>query len=154
MARTTTQTKLADVRLAGPATGTVSADPTPSASTARAFVRAVVEQNRAALDALLTEDVWLRCLLVRTFVEQHERESAATTIHGWFGNAAEVVVEDTFHRTIEGREHVGWRVRVRPEWNPAVWHLIEQVGYVRVADGRIGRIDLVCTGFHPLTPHA
>jgi hypothetical protein len=29
--------------------------------------------------------------------------------------------------------------------------VIEQTGFCRVKDGRISRIDLVCTGFHPLT---
>ncbi len=121
-----------------------------AAALARAFVRCVVDGD-PALGDLLAEDVWLRCLLPRELVEHHDRAGTLATISGWFGQASQVDVEETFHRTVEGREHVGWRLRLLPDWQPDTWHRIEQVGYVRVTDGRVRRIDLVCTGFHPLT---
>jgi flavin-dependent dehydrogenase len=41
------------------------------------------------------------------------------------------------------------RPPARPTWAPDVWHVIEQSGYARIADGRVRRLDLVCTGFVP-----
>jgi hypothetical protein len=120
------------------------------ASVARAFVEAVVRGDRLALTDLLTPDVWLRSLLPRRTVEEHGRDAALATIHGWFGDAHEVRVLATYHHEAGGREHVGWRLLLRPDWEPDVWHLIEQLGYVRVSDDRIRRVDLVCTGFQPV----
>jgi hypothetical protein len=45
---------------------------------------------------------------------------------------------------------VRYRVAERPAWVPEQWHVIAQTGYLRVRDGRISRLDLVCTGYHPV----
>jgi hypothetical protein len=129
---------------------TASNPPATAETVAHAFIKAVVGADRHALTALLTEDVWFRSLLPRGAAEHHERDHVLGAIHGWFGTPHEVRVLATYHHGAGGREHVGWRVLVRPEWQPEVWHLIEQVGYVRVAEGRVRRIDLICTGFQPL----
>jgi hypothetical protein len=131
-------------------TSTAPGATSPPGATARAFVEAVVARDLDALEGLLAFDVWLRSLLPRATVEQQGRDETLATIHGWFGSAHEVRVLATYHHGAGGREHVGWRLLLRPDWEPAVWHLIEQGGYVRVADGRVRRIDLICTGFQPL----
>jgi hypothetical protein len=128
---------------------TIEVPTTTAAAAAQAFVRAVVEYDPDTLADLLTDDVWLRALLPRGAVEHHDRAGALASLHGWFGRAVELRDETAYHRSSGGRELVGWRVRLRPDWAPDVWHLIEQIGYVRVADGRIRRVDLVCTGFQP-----
>ena len=38
---------------------------------------------------------------------------------------------------------------VRPDWEPDVWHVVEQSAYCRVADDHVTRLDLLCTGFFP-----
>jgi hypothetical protein len=121
----------------------------PAATTARAFIQAVVHADLHALEGLLTEDVWFRSLLPRGAIEHRHRGPVLAALHSWFGTPQEVRVLSTYHHDADLREHVGWRVLVRPEWQPDVWHLIEQIGYVRVAEGRIRRVDLVCTGFQP-----
>jgi hypothetical protein len=54
------------------------------------------------------------------------------------------------HQTMIGRDYLRYRFLVRPEFAPTQWHVVEQTGFVRVRDGRITRIDMVCTGFHPV----
>jgi hypothetical protein len=124
----------------------------PAAIAAEAFVEAVVARDRGGLEDLLTHDVWLRSLLPRKTVEEHGRDAVLEVVHGWFGSAHEVRVQATYHHGAGGREHVGWRLLLRPDWEPDVWHLIEQLGYVRVSEAGIRRIDLVCTGFQPIEP--
>jgi hypothetical protein len=124
----------------------------PAATTARAFVEAVVTRDHNALEDLLTGDVWLRSLLPRMAIEEHGRDAVLEVFHGWFGSAHEMRVQATYHHEAGGREHVGWQLLLRPDWEADVWHLIEQIGYVRVSDRRVRRVDLVCTGFQPIEP--
>jgi hypothetical protein len=128
-----------------PAGPVVDAD----APAARAFREAVLAADVAAMAGLLTPDVWFRVLLPRRVVEVHDREAAIAVILEWFAEPVVLVVEERLQRDAGSRQLVGWRVLIRPHWAPKVWHRIEQVGYVRVVDGRIRRVDLVCTGFQP-----
>ncbi len=116
---------------------------------AQAFLRAVVSRDERRLRGLLADDVWVRAMLVREVVEGHGVDVAVELFHGWFGAAAEIQVLLATTSPVATREVVTYRLRLRPAWAPEVWHLIEQTGYLRVRDGRIRRIDLVCTGFVP-----
>ena len=110
---------------------------------------AIVRCDRAALAAVLAPDVWFRALIVHDSVEQHTAAAAIETIVGWFANARalHVVRADTY--PIASREHISYRLLLRPDWAPDTWHLIEQSGYIRVHRERVRRIDLGCTGFVP-----
>jgi hypothetical protein len=123
--------------------------PAISGALARTFLQAVVTCDEVALRRLLDDDVWLRAMLVRETVERHDAEQAVELFRHWFGTAHEVEVLHASTRPAATREAVTYRLRLRPHWDPGVWHVIEQTGYLRVQDGRIRRIDLVCTGFVP-----
>jgi hypothetical protein len=116
---------------------------------AAAFLDAVVTADADALRALLTTDVWLRAMLVRDVVEDHRADAAVERFDGWIWTAHEVQVLHATTRSAGLREAVTYRLRLRPAWAPDVWHVIEQTGYLRIVDGRIRRVDLVCTGFVP-----
>lgn len=131
----------------GTTTGIRSHDPTP---VARAFLRAVAGRDSAAAARLLAPNVWLRALLPRATVEVHTDHDAREVIDGWLGPADRCRVLDVAHHAVEGREHVRYRLAVRPDWAPDQWHVIEQCGYLRVAEGLVTRIDLVCTGYWPV----
>jgi hypothetical protein len=120
-----------------------------STAPARAFLLAVVTGDEPALRRLLDEDVWLRAMLVREVVERHDADEAVALFRGWFGTAHEVQVLHASTHLAATREAVTYGLRLRPVWAPDVWHVIEQTGYIRIHDGRIRRIDLVCTGFVP-----
>jgi hypothetical protein len=133
--------------IAGPdAAGTASPD---DAVIASRFLEAIVQRDEASLLALLDPDVWLRAMLVREVIEEHDAVATLARFHGWFGSAVACEVLHAETRPIASRYHLTYRFMLRPAWAPDVWHLIEQTGYLRVRDGRISRLDLVCTGFHP-----
>ena len=101
-----------------------------------------------ALPRLLAPDLWMRSLLVRDVHETKTREHAVEALRGWLGSAYRRQLVDWDQASMEGREYLRYRFRLRPDWDPDHWYLIEQVGYCRVADGIITRLDLVCTGYH------
>jgi hypothetical protein len=125
---------------------------TPPASSGH--VRAAARDRRArraALRELLAPDVWFRALVVHELLEQHDVPATLAIFDGWFGHAAEVQVLLAEVAPAGSRELLRYRLRLRPHWAPDVWHVIEQTGYARVADGRVRRLDLLCTGFVPET---
>lgn len=121
----------------------------PSAFLAPRLLGAIVAGDPAELRRLLADDVWLRAMLVRETVERHDADTAVELVHGWFFEAAELQVLHTDWWPVTTREHLVYRLRLRPAWAPDVWHVIEQTGYLRAQGGRIRRLDLVCTGFVP-----
>jgi hypothetical protein len=127
----------------------VGAAPPDDAVIADRFLEALVQRDEASLLALLDPDVWLRAMLVREVVEERDAVATLARFHGWFGSAVACEVLHAATTPIASRHHVTYRFLLRPAWAPDVWHLIEQSGYLRVRDGRISRLDLVCTGFHP-----
>lgn len=130
---------------------TMHAPPAP-ATVARTFLDTLARRDFVALSDLFTEDVWFRILLPRQTVEAHTAARTVAALYQWYGTAVGFEVQQLDHHTMAGREFVAYRFRLRPEWAPGQWHVIEQSGYVRIRDGRIARLDLVCTGFHPVDP--
>ncbi|MFA9432183.1 hypothetical protein [Egicoccus sp. AB-alg2] len=122
---------------------------TETRTVCRQFVDALVAWDGTAVRELLSDEVWLRALLVREFVEHHDAAAALSVLHGWYGSAHETQLLHADVATVGTRQRLTYRVRLRPAWAPQTWHVIEQTGYVRVVDGLIGRLDLACTGFQP-----
>lgn len=89
-------------------------------------------------------------MLPRRVHESKTGDEALAVLRRWYGSAPDLSVVTLEHHTMVGREYVGYRFRLRPDWAPEQWHLVEQVGFCRVKDGRIHRLDLVCTGFFPV----
>jgi hypothetical protein len=119
------------------------------AAVARRLLDAIVTRDFDGLYAILAADVWLRALLPREIVETHSATAATDVVRSWFGPHEAVEVVSTEQHTVEGREFLAYSLLVRPDWAPDVWHAVEQSGYCRVADGRVTRLDLLCTGFFP-----
>jgi hypothetical protein len=125
---------------------------TPTAAqVTSALLRAIVERDVPALRELFAPDVWFRALVVHELLEQHDVPATLAVFDGWFGHATEVQVLMATTAPAGSRELLRYRLRLRPHWAPDVWHVIEQTGYARIADGRVRRLDLLCTGFVPET---
>ena len=124
----------------------------PTTDPATRLVEAVTTRDFAALERLLAPNVWFRVLLPRRIEEGHSADLAIGAIRRWFGGAAAFRVLGSQRHTMAGREFVGWRILLKPDWEPETWHEIEQSGYCRVKDGQISRLDLICTGFYPTNP--
>jgi hypothetical protein len=130
---------------APPAAPTIPADEV----VVRRLLAAIVDRDEATLFELFAPDLWFRALLVHELVEHHDAVAALAMFRGWFGRGIPVEVLHTATYPVASRQYLSYRFRLQPEWAPDVWHVIEQSGYVRVREGRIARLDLVCTGFFP-----
>ena len=122
------------------------------AAVARRLLDAIVTRDFDSLDTILAADVWMRALLPRELVETHSAAAATEVIRGWFAAHEALEVVSTEQHTVEGREFLAYNLRVRPDWAPDVWHIVEQSAYCRVADDKVTRLDLLCTGFFPTAP--
>ncbi|HSF15917.1 MAG TPA: nuclear transport factor 2 family protein [Vicinamibacteria bacterium] len=132
--------------------GTLAEVKTSAVSDKRAamFLDALGRRDYDALSSLLAPNVWFRALLPRKLYDLDNRQEAIATFRSWFGGAADFQVLETDHHTLVSREYIRYRFLLRPDWGPEQWHVIEQVGFFRVKEGSISRLDLVCTGFFPL----
>ena len=104
------------------------------AAVARRLLDAIVTRDFDSLDTILAADVWMRALLPREVVETHSAAAATEVIRGWFAAHEALEVVSTEQHTVEGREFLAYNLRVRPDWAPDVWHIVEQSAYCRVAD--------------------
>ena len=103
-----------------------------------------------ALEDCLAPDVWFRALQPRQLHESTTARAAADAFRSWFGGDSRAEILETDHHTVGGREYLRYRFLVHPYWAPEQPHVIEQTGFCRIKDGRISRLDIVCTGFFPI----
>ena len=143
---------LVPIAAAAPAERVPVATAAPPNRPAVAFLDALRRRDFAALERLLAPNVWMRALLPSKMREEHDAAGAVAAYRQWYGGAGagECRMVDAEHHVMAGRDYVRYRFLLRPDFAPDRWHLIEQAGFVRVKDGRISRIDVVCTGFHPI----
>jgi hypothetical protein len=119
------------------------------ASPGRRLLDGLSARDFAAVEQLLTADVWLRALLPRHLDEHFGPAETTAAFRTWYGDATAFEVVALDHHAVAGKQRVSYRFRLRPDWAPETWHLIEQVAFLSVHDGLIRKIDLVCTGFMP-----
>ena len=113
------------------------------------FVDALARYDFDELEACLAPDVWFRALLPRSVHESNSARQAADAYRSWYGSASRFALLAAEQHTMAGREFLSYRFKLLPPWTPEQWHVIEQAGFCRVKEGRISRLDVVCTGFHP-----
>ena len=112
------------------------------------LVQAVRQRDFAAIRRAFTDTARMRALLPGGPREVHGAEFIGHTFEGWFGNAEAFEPISTTIEAVADRERVSWKLRVRWE-GEQFSRIIEQQGYAKVVDGRIGMIDLLCSGFRP-----
>ena len=114
------------------------------------FARAVAAKDAAALCAVLSDRVDFQALTPRQhFLAGTATEVAAEIILGrWFAPARIDQLCSLAAGEVSGRGHVAYRLRVRA-WDGD--YLIEQQAYYdTAADGRIGWMRLLCSGYRPV----
>jgi ketosteroid isomerase-like protein len=67
-------------------------------------------------------------------------------ISSWFGDSTELHLLDSRSDELADRVHVSYRFEGVEEGEP---YLVEQHLYCTVADGKVARADLLCSGFRP-----
>jgi hypothetical protein len=112
---------------------------------AQTLATAVAARDLAGLGEQLTDDVRLRALLPGGPIEENGRGAVLATFDGWFGGYDTVVLEDAAGELVGDRLLVHYRLVFEPD---AERRALTQTWVSTVAaDGRLARIDLVCSGF-------
>jgi hypothetical protein len=128
----------------------IATTPDVLARPAARLVEAVASRDFAALGELMDPEVWMRALLPRQLVELRGADQVLAAFTVWYGGATNVTPLALDHDVVGGKERATYRFVLTPDWAPGTEHLIEQTAFLSVRDGRIRKIDLVCTGFMPL----
>ncbi len=115
-----------------------------------AVAAAVAERDLDRLTALLTEDVRLRALLPTGLLEVHGRDEVVGTFRDWFGEFRSVILDDSAGDDVGDRLLVHYRLLFDTDDGPKV--LTQTWVCTVAADGRLARVDLVCSGYRRPAP--
>ena len=123
--------------------------PQPSSATepTATLIAALAERDFRRLAGTLAPGVRMRALIPPGPVEASGADAAAAKFSAWFGEAQELELVRSGTDGVADRVHVFYTLRVRRPGD--VWRIVEQHLVCTVEDGRIGALDLVCTGFRP-----
>ena len=109
----------------------------------RGFVSAIERQAWEELAALFDPAVQFRALIPGGLRTADDRESAARYLQKWFGDANPLVLQSSRVEMVEDRVHIAYLFRAREDQ----WYVVEQQAYGTIRDGRIVKMDLLCSGF-------
>lgn len=112
------------------------------------FAAAVAAHDHDCLRTLLDDEVRLRALLPAQIIEDHGRAAVLARYVEWFGGYSRVELVRAAGDTVGDRVLVHYTVGAVHETGP---HVIAQTLMCGVYDGRIGKIDLVCSGWRAAT---
>jgi hypothetical protein len=122
----------------------------PRPALAGAFLQGLADQDFDALVGTLAADARLRALLPKGLREWTGGEEIAGQFAHWFGDTGDFELVEATLGEVGGRLQLRWRLRLRAERLGAGWFTVEQQAYADAGeDGRIDRLDLVCTGYRP-----
>jgi tRNA 2-thiouridine synthesizing protein A len=111
------------------------------------MIDAVQTGDRAALEGVFAEDVWLRASLPHGDVQRFSRVEAAALILGWFGGLPGIAREHEVVDLVGDVWHVGYRFT----WCEAETdRVVEQHAYCTLAAGLITSMRVVCSGFQTI----
>lgn len=127
-----------------------AASAVPRPGRAGAFLDSLAAQDFAQLRGALATEARLRALLPSGPREWTGAEAVADRFARWFGETAEFQVVDAAVGEVADRLHLHWRLRLRAERLGSGWFTVEQQIYADAGgDGRLVRLDLLCTGYRP-----
>jgi TusA-related sulfurtransferase len=114
----------------------------------KAFVNALADRDFERFRAVIADDVRFRLLLPKG---PQAHSGAAETVESfvrWYGDVDQLHLESSSVETVAGRLMLVYRLRLR---DADGWQVIEQHVMADVApDGRLEKIDLLCSGFLPV----
>ena len=115
---------------------------------ADSFRRGLAAQDFAKLRDAFAADARFRALLPGGPREWEGADVIAGQFAGWFGGTEDFELVEASVGEIGGRLHMHWRLRLRAERLGAGWFTVEQQAYADTGeDGRIARLDMLCTGY-------
>lgn len=106
---------------------------------------AVAGRDSVALAAQIGEDVRFRALLPGGLLERSGRDEVVAQFEEWFREFGTIVLDDAAGEEVGDRLVVHYRLVFEPDADRTV---LTQTWACKVADdGRLARIDLLCTGY-------
>jgi hypothetical protein len=122
----------------------------PRSDFAGSFVEGLAAQDFGRLGAALAPGATLRALLPAGPREWAGAAEIAERFAGWFGGTQAFDFVDATVGQVGGRLYLRWRLRLQAERLGPGWFTVEQQAYADTAhNGRIARLDLLCTGYRP-----
>ena len=115
-------------------------------SLGKRLVEGVAAQDPAAIAACFTAGAELRALTPRGLRERTGGDEAAALIAAWFEDSTELKLVDSAAEQVADKLHVSYRFEGVELGEP---YVVDQHLYCVVADGKIERADLLCSGFRP-----
>jgi TusA-related sulfurtransferase len=113
-----------------------------------AFVDALADRDFERLRAAIADDVRFRLLLPKGPQAHSGVAETVESFVGWYGDVDELHLESSSVEAVAGRLVLTYRFRLHDEDG---WQVIEQHVVADVApDGRLEKIDLLCSGFLPV----
>ena len=120
----------------------------PHFAAAAILVDALADQDFGHLSDAFDANATLRALLPRGLCEWHGASEIGAAFERWFGDVDEFDVTDVTVSDVGPLLTMRWRLRVRGERFGDAAMVVEQHAYAATdANGRIGRMSLVCSGF-------
>ena len=113
---------------------------------AEELVGAIAAQDEAAMAACFADDAELRALTTAGLRERNGAADVASLIARWFGDSTKIDLAHSASEEIGDRLHIAYRFEGVEEGAP---YVVEQHLYCTLADGKIERADLLCSGFRP-----
>ncbi|MGH2595668.1 MAG: sulfurtransferase TusA family protein [Actinomycetota bacterium] len=112
------------------------------------FVNALADRDFERLRAAIADDVRFRLLLPKGPQAHSGVVEAVESFVRWYGDVDELHLESSSVEAVAGRLVLMYRFRLHDEDG---WQVIEQHVVADVApDGRLEKIDLLCSGFLPI----
>jgi hypothetical protein len=111
------------------------------------FLAAICSQEWEHVRSCFAPDVRFRALIPPGLREGEGAAAAAGYLRRWLGDANPLLLLESEVRRMQDRLAIRYRFRAREDR----WYVVEQQMYCDVRDGRIERIDLLCSGFRPET---
>jgi hypothetical protein len=126
----------------------------PQFALAGSFLDGLAAQDFGRIGTALADDVRLRALLPAGLRQWTGAEASAAAFATWFGDTEDFELLEAAAGEVGDRLHLHWRIRLQAGRLGPGWFTVEQQAYAAAgAGGRIGRLDLLCTGYRPETSH-
>jgi hypothetical protein len=130
--------------------GHSAASAAPQSGCASAFLDSLAAQDFAGLGGTLAADARMRALLPAGPREWAGADAIAHRFARWFGGTEDFELVEAAAGMVGDRLHLHWQFRLRAERLGTGWFIVEQQAYADTDEaGRIGRLDLLCTGYRP-----
>jgi hypothetical protein len=110
------------------------------------FLAALVGRDFPTIEGCFHPEVRFRSLIPPGVREAGTAQDTITYLRRWFADADHHELIDGHATTVGDRLHVAYRFRVH---DADGWQVVEQQTYCDVQNGKITRMDLLCSGFRP-----